>query len=161
MNALDPKRLIEALHASGIRFAIVGGMAAVVHGSNQVTQGLDIVAIVNPEEIEKLRRALAPLHPVHRMTPQKFSFLDVPEDLKPVRNLYLRTDAGVLDVISEVLGVGDADRVLRKAVRKDLFGYSTPIISIEDLITCKKLLGRSHDLRAVQDLEAVLLAKKK
>ena len=66
-----PKRLADA----GLDFVIVGGFAAVTHGSAYVTRGVDICAVLTPENIERLRSALAAWNPKHRMTPQRLSFL--------------------------------------------------------------------------------------
>lgn len=69
-------RLFELLCDAEIDFVIVGGFAAVLHGSTMVTRDLDVCAILTTETVEKLRTALAALNPVHRLTPQKLSFLD-------------------------------------------------------------------------------------
>src|SRR3990167_2862180 len=100
-------RLLEVLLDNGIDFVIVGGFAAVLHGSSQVTQDLDLCVAFSPFQIEKLRKCLAPFNPRHRMTVQKLSFLEFPQDLSGVKNLYIESDLGILDLLSFVGGVGD------------------------------------------------------
>ena len=56
------------------------------------------------------------------MSPERPSFLDVPKDPSVLNNVYLETDLGVVDMISQVTGVGDFDRVSRQAKRVELFG---------------------------------------
>jgi hypothetical protein len=68
---------------------------------------LDVCAILTPDNIEKLRIALADIHPLHRIANDKPSFLDTPKSIEGINNLYLQTDAGVLDLLSNVTGIGD------------------------------------------------------
>ena len=74
----DFSRLLQRLTDAGFEFVIVGGYAALTHGSSLVTRDLEICARLTPENVEKLRRTLADWHPKHRMTPQRLSFLEHP-----------------------------------------------------------------------------------
>ncbi len=73
------------------------------------------------------------------MIPKK-SFLELPEDLNGINNLYLSTDAGVLDLIGQVVGVGDFSEVSKSAIKISILGNECKIISLNDLIKCKKTL---------------------
>ena len=86
----DFRQLLQRLADSGLEFVIVGGYAAVTHGSSLVTRDLDICMALSDESVEKLRTVLAQWNPKHRMTPQQLSFLEYPKT-GPVENLYLRT----------------------------------------------------------------------
>ena len=135
---------------------MVGGFAGVLHGASLVTQDLDLCLLLTPENVAKLRSILKDLHPKHRMTPKKFSFLDVPDDISQLNNLYLETDLGTVDLISSVTGVGDFERVSRKAETAEVFGYSCKVISIEDLIRAKEAMGREKDVAMVKQLKVIL-----
>ena len=148
-------RLLQRLCDADIDFVIVGGFAATLHGSSLVTRDLDVCAILSNENLEKLREALRDLQPTHRMTPQKLSFLDNPDPGVEVRNLYLRTDLGPVDVLSSILGVGDFDRVRAASIQVELFGRSCRVISLDDLIAAKEALGRDKDVLAAKELRAV------
>jgi hypothetical protein len=71
--------LLQRLSDAGIEFVVVGGVAAVLHGSSLVTRDLDVCAELSSQNLRKLRDALRDLHPVHRIGPPRLSFLDVPE----------------------------------------------------------------------------------
>lgn len=153
---MDQKtNLLQILLDHDIEFIIVGGMAAVLHGCSQVTHDLDICAPLTPEQITRLRDILKELNPRHRMTPQKLSFQDHPENLSNIKNLYLQTDLGVLDMISSVSGVGDFKRIESKAISAPLFNKTCRIISIEDLISAKQYMGRPKDLATIQELNVI------
>lgn len=61
------KRLLE----KQIDFVLIGGYAAVLHGSSQVTHDIDICAVMTKFELAKLRDALKDLEPKHRMNPNR------------------------------------------------------------------------------------------
>jgi predicted nucleotidyltransferase len=152
-------QLLERLAASEIEFVVIGGYAAVLHGSSQVTQDLDICAILSDQNIDKLREALGDLDPRHRMTAQKLSFLDTPPPGTKVANLYLRTKLGVVDILTEVLGVGDFDRLKSRAQTITLGGNAVRMIALDDLITAKEALARDKDLITAKELRLIALRR--
>jgi len=148
-------QLLQRIADVGIDFVIVGGFAAVTHGSSYVTRDIDLCLVLSQENIERLRRALADLNPRHRMTPQRLSFLTYPPAGQPVQNLYLVTDAGVVDVLSSVLGVGDFARLKAKADVLAVEGRNYAVMALEDLIAAKEALGREKDLLTAKELRAI------
>ena len=150
------KRLLE----HNIQFVIVGGFAGVVHGASQVTQDLDICLLMSPEEIEKLRGALKDLNPLHRMNPShKSSFMDVPKDLNKLNNIYLETDIGVLDVLSEIPNIGDFKRVKQGSVEIEIFGHNCSVMGLDDLIVVKSKINRAKDQALYQELLEIKKSK--
>ena len=156
----DFKQLLQRLADSGLDFVIVGGYAAVTHGSSLVTRDLDICMTLSDEIVEKLRAVLAQWNPKHRMTPQQLSFLEFPKS-GPVQNLYLRTDAGVIDILSSVLGVGDFATLKMNAEDFEINGRVYHVISLDDLIVAKEAMGREKDLLAAKELRAIAAHRKK
>jgi len=159
MNNLH--QLLLKLADADLEFVVVGGYAGVLHGSAYVTNDLDICALLSPEGVEKLRGALANLHPVHRMTAQKLSFLEHPPAGQSVNNLYLETDGGIIDVLGNVLGVGDYVRLKETAIVVPLFGRRCRVISLADLITAKEAMGREKDLLTAKELRAIAAKRKR
>jgi hypothetical protein len=134
---------------------IVGGYAALTHGSSFLTRDLDLCAVLAPESLVKLRDALADLHPKHRLTPQRLSFLEYPPGGTEVDNLYLETDIGVVDILSSITGVGDFASVSRNAEEIVVEGRTYRVISLPDLIRAKEALGREKDLLTAKELRAI------
>jgi hypothetical protein len=154
MNNLN--NLLQVLLENEIEFVLIGGFAGVVHGSTQVTRDLDICALVTPAQVDKLRMALKDLNPKHRMNPSfKPSFLLEPKDVENLRNIYLETDLGVLDIISEVIEVGDFEQVKKNSVEIELFGHRCKVMSIDALIKAKEKMGRPKDKIVVAELKAL------
>lgn len=106
-------------------------------------------------DVTKLREALRDLKPTHRLTPQRLSFLTNPDPGVPVRNLYLETELGTVDILSSILGVGEFERVRAGSVEIEIFGRHVRVISLEDLIRAKEALGRDKDLLTAKELRAI------
>jgi hypothetical protein len=91
-------RLLQTLCDADIDFIVVRGFAAMLHGSSMLTRDLDVCAVLTDASIAKLRTAFRDLHPTHRQTPQRLSFLDTPDPGVPFNNIYLQTDLGSVDI---------------------------------------------------------------
>jgi predicted nucleotidyltransferase len=151
----DLNQLLQRLCDAEIDFVIVGGFAATLHGASLVTRDSDICAVLSSENVEKLREALRDLRPSHRLTPQKLSFLEIPEPGVAMRNLYLWTEIGPVDILGSIPGIGDFERVRAGSIDVDLFGRRCRVISLDDLIRAKEALGREKDLLSVKELKAI------
>lgn len=154
----DLKALLKKLLEYEVDFVLIGGFAAVVHGSTLVTQDLDICVAITEEQVAKLREALKDLHPRHRMNPNaKHSFLDYPKDITGTNNIYLETDLGVLDILSQAQPAGDFADIKNRSSEISLYGCKCRVISVEDLILVKEAMKRPKDLQAVHELRLIQL----
>jgi len=148
-------RLLQTLCDSEVEFVVVGGFAAMLHGSSMLTRDLDVCAVLTDASVEQLRSAFREFHPTHRHTPQRLSFLENPRAGVPLKNIHLQTDLGPLDVLGSVSGFDDIADIRRNAVRFDLFGRGVLVMSRHDLIRSKEALGRPKDLLVAQELRAI------
>jgi predicted nucleotidyltransferase len=146
--------LLRRLSAEKVDFVLVGGMAAIAHGSATVTEDVDLCIRFDLPTLTAVLRALAGTNPRERMNPLTPKVID-PARWVGYRNLYLVTDEGVIDLLSETLEVGRYDAVAANAVEMDLGGFSCRVIGLEDLIRCKRALGRPKDLNAAAQLDLV------
>ena len=147
--------LTRRLIAAQVEFVLVGGFAAAAHGVLLVTNDVDICCRFNEANLMRIQAAFADLHPVHRSRP------DLPLELTPqqcagLKNLYLKTDLGVVDCLGEVLGVGDFDAVLKHSVEVELPVGKCRIIDIETLIRAKEAMNRDHDRITVKHLKEII-----
>ena len=60
-NRADFEQLLRALHANNVKFVVIGGLAAIYHGSARVTFDLDICYSRTPENLDALSKTLLPL----------------------------------------------------------------------------------------------------
>ncbi|MBI1859604.1 MAG: nucleotidyltransferase [Deltaproteobacteria bacterium] len=155
------KRLLERLLQHEIDFVLAGGLASVLHGSPLVTQDIDICISIDETQVGKLRNALKDLAPRHRMNPNfKPSFLTYPEKLEGVNNIYLETDWGVLDILSELKPVGRFARIKQNATAVSLFGHECRVVCLEDLIKIKETMTRPKDKETLTHLREILRKNK-
>ncbi len=144
------RRLVEAQ----VEFVLIGGFAAVAHGSTLVTRDVDICCRFNEVNLRRIQHALRGLHPVHR------SRSDLPLDLTSeqcasLKDLYLRTDLGPLDCLGEVRGLGNFDAVLKQSVEVELPFGACRILDIDGLILAKEAMDRDHDRITVRQLREI------
>ena len=151
--------LLQKLCEAEVEFVIVGGFAAVIHGSSMLTQDLDVCIELNDSNIEKLRNTFADLNPIHRFSSERLSFLDNPEPAVAVKNLYLQTNLGPIDFLTNIDGVGNYKDVRNNADEITLFNRKVYIININTLLKAKETLGREKDLLTAKELRAILEKK--
>ncbi|MDX1952916.1 MAG: hypothetical protein SFY81_12105 [Verrucomicrobiota bacterium] len=147
-------QLIKQLEIHEVSFVIVGGFAGVLYGSPLITEDLDICISFEQDSLNRLWNALKTLHPVHRMTPQKIPLDEEQIKSGTLKNLYLRTDLGTLDCLSEIAGLGDFQAVLQKSEKRLVEDTSFHVLTREGLILSKKAMNRLKDRATILFLES-------
>ncbi len=154
---LQTERLLCALQDAGVRFAVIGGVAAVAHGASTPTQDLDVAAAMEPENVRRLLAALKPFRPRHVLRPDLGVITDEADVLSRYRMLLIDTDLGRIDVLASVEPIGSLDAL--ETVEMELVaGRRFEVISLDQLIEVKASLSRPKDrtveteLRAIRDL---------
>jgi len=151
----DFERILLAFRSVDVIFVIVGGVAATVHGSARLTSDVDIVYERSRSNIERLVEALAPLHPYLRGAPPGLPFRFDVETVRRGLNFTLLTEAGPVDALGEIAGVGDYAAVLAVSEEVLLFGATYRCINLDALIASKRAAGRPKDLETVAELELI------
>jgi hypothetical protein len=152
---VDLTGLIGRLTQARVEFVVVGAYAAILHGATVVTRDVDVCMPFTADNLFRLRDALADLHPWHRMTPQHLPLELNETNVAALSNLYLATDLGPLDCLSEINAVGRYDVVLaRSVVVKASFG-EIRVIDIDSLLAAKSQLMRLQDKLVIPQLLAI------
>ena len=147
--------LLRRLANEKVEFVLVGGMAAVAHGSAIVTSDADVCIRFDLETLRRLFTALGGTNPRQRMHPDRPPLGDDPAQYVGFKNLCLSCDGAVLDLLGELLAVCGYDDAVRDSVPMDLGGFECRVLGLEQLIACKRALGRRKDLQVVEELEWV------
>lgn len=161
MNVSVPP-LFQRLTDEGVEVVLIGGLAAVALGVPYVTQDIDLCYNPEPANIGRLSRALMPLRPrlrVQGLTDDEAQALPFQLDQRTLQQsaiLTLRTDAGDLDLMSSVPGVGDYPQVRAAAVELDVFGFQILVLDLPALIASKRAAGRPKDVAMLPQIEATL-----
>ena len=160
MLATNIEKLLKALYDQKLEFVIIGGAAAVLHGSAYVTGDLDICYFREKENLGRLAAALAPFNPSLRGAPKDLPFLLDADSLKSGLNFTLTTGLGDLDILGEVTGLGAYADVLAFSEEMEVFGMRCKVLSLEGLIKNKQTVRRAKDLMLLPELEALLEIRK-
>jgi len=75
--------------------------------------------------------------------------------LPALENIYLTTDVGILDCLSQVAGIGDYEQVLQQSIPHSMSYGEFRILHLDALIASKLAAGREKDLEAVKLLQAI------
>lgn len=152
----DFEKLFQALGRSGVRFIVIGGFAATLHGSAHLTLDLDIVYSRDPENLKRLVSALAPFQPYLRGAPPGLPFLWDAETLRRGLNFTLTTTLGDIDVLGEITEGGTYEDLLPHTDVVRVFEMECRCLSLRRLIQVKRAAGRPKDFEVVAELEAIL-----
>jgi len=154
-------RVIESLNRHGVRYVIVGGFAAVMHGHNRATRDLDIVVDLSPDGARKAIEALVALGMQPRAPVDPYQFADAAER----RRWVAEKGAVVFTMIDPTSPTFAVDLFVESPLEWEAFharaatlsagGQSFRVCAIDDLIELKTRAGRPQDLMDVQALREI------
>jgi predicted nucleotidyltransferase len=151
----NDKALLSRLKEQKVEFVIIGGVCGVLHGASLVTLDLDICCRFSRENLRRIEAAVKDLYPRHRLTANKLPLELTDELCGSLKNIYLNTDLGILDCLSEVAGIGDYEKVLQRSIPHRMSYGEFRILNLDALIAAKAAAGRQKDLDAIRLLQAI------
>ncbi|MGH3038409.1 MAG: hypothetical protein ACRDLZ_03250 [Gaiellaceae bacterium] len=141
-DTFDPIAILQALDRHGVTYIVIGALGRVIHGSDEVTDGVDVVPSTREENLRRLGLALEALNA--RRSDGKPPVLDRDLSRRPV--LELETDAGELQIVPEPAGTRGYDDLRRDASREPLGrGLRPRVASLGDHSRMLAALGRDQD----------------
>ena len=147
--------LLATLARHEAAFIVVGGAAAVAHGSARLTQDLGIVFERSPENLDRLMSALAERKPYLRGAPPGLPFIWDGATLARGLNFTLVTSLGDIDLLGEIPGGGTYADLLPGAIELNVFESRCLCMSLSQLIRSKRATGRPRDIEALAEPEAI------
>lgn len=153
----QPDKILEALTHHEVRFVVIGGLAALAHGSPYPTGDIDITPDTSPENLARVSNALsdlgaqvwsgddqAPLPFAHDAT-----------SLASVGVWNLVTEFGRVDLTLVPSGTDGYTDLVRDATRIDILGVVVPVASLADVIRSKQAANRDKDQRMLPTLRRI------
>ncbi len=156
----DTPALLACLAEAGVEFIVIGGVAALAHGSAVFTRDLDVMISFEPTSLQRVLSALGPLAPRFAGPTDQA----VPTDasaLAGFRNLYVETKLGRIDFLGST-PIGDYATLIARSEWMAIAGVEVRVVALADLIAIKHALGRPKDklveaeLRAIQERIAAI-----
>lgn len=151
----DPEKLVEKLLEYDVRFVVIGGVAATLHGSPVVTTDLDIAYERTAENLNRLAAALQDINGRLRGVDEEVPFVVDARTLKAGTNFTFTTDLGDLDCLGWAAGRTSYPEIRANAIEMEVGRYKVFTASIDDLIAMKEAAGRDKDRYGVMHLQAV------
>lgn len=153
-----PELILAALQEQDVRCILVGGFAAVIHGSPYVTTDIDIVPEASAANLARLSAALRDLHARvwTSSVPTGLAFQHDAESLGRVEIWNLITDHGRLDICLRPSGTSGYADLARDAVRLRILGVDVDVASLADVVRSKEAAGREKDRLVLSTLRRLL-----
>jgi hypothetical protein len=155
MTRFQPRVVVDTLNQHDVRYVLIGGVAATLHGSPLRTGDTDVCPDARPDNLEKLASALRALNARIRTEGVEggLPFSCDAAFLSRVALLNLETEAGDLDVSFTPSGTRGYDDLAARVARFDLDGVVAPTAALLDIIRSKTAANRPKDQASLPVLE--------
>ena len=155
---LDLPRLFGTLQRHRVKFVLIGGLAALYHGSPFPTEDADIAPAGDDGNLTRLADALRELNARIRSAsdPAGVPFPCDAATLAGARTWNLTTDAGDLDIAFQPSGTGGYADLHVNASHAELYEASVEVASLGDVIRSKQAANRPKDQRVLPTLRELL-----
>jgi hypothetical protein len=154
MTSFNPAAILEVLARHNVVYVLIGGYAALLHGSGMTTIDIDIVPDRTTTNLANLAAALKDLDAGIRIADTDgLPFSASAEFLQGVSILNLATRFGDLDLAFSPAGFSAGFENLREgATAMTIAGLTVLVASLDDVIASKEAAGRDKDFEALPQL---------
>lgn len=153
---VDYEKVIHVFTDREVKFILIGGLAAIIHGSPRLTEDVDVIYARDRDNIGRLVEALRPFSPYLRGAPRGLPFVLDERTVRMGLNFTLDTSLGDIDLLGEVAGGGTYESLLPYSAEATAFGRKFLCVGLERLIQLKRAAGRPKDLLVLAELQALL-----
>lgn len=154
----DPVSICRILSERGVKFVVLGGFAAVVHGSPVPTEDIDLIPSREIENLERLAEALQEMNAAIRTSDGPVQTrIDAAFIANMPNMLNLVTDYGDVDLVFNPAGqLSDFEQWSHRAESAELEpGLTVSIAALDDIIASKSAANRLKDQKALPYLESL------
>jgi len=153
--------VIDSLNKAGVQYAVVGGVAAILHGAPRMTGDLDLAVIPEAKNLLSLVEALnalgyrsrAPVDPKDLANPKMRELWQKEKGMKVFTFFHPEKPFADVDIlIDEQI---DFKKVWERRVKYKAGDVLVPTASVDDLIAMKSLSARDKDLSDIEALNRV------
>jgi hypothetical protein len=154
----DPVEICAVLSDEAVDFVVIGGFAAIIHGSSLPTEDIDVIPSRDGENLERLAKALKRLGAKIRTGNEA---VETNIDAAFLRNmphmLNLVTEFGDMDLVFTQAGtVQGYEQWLEHSRSAQLrLGVVVAVADLNDIIASKEAANRPKDQRSLPYLESL------
>lgn len=156
--AFRPIEILRVLDRHQVRFVVIGGVAATIHGAAHVTFDIDITPDADVDNADRLSAALIDLDARVRTdaVPEGLAFQHDGASLVRAQVWNLTTRFGELDLSFTPSGTSGYPDLVRDAATSELRGLRVLVASLADVVRSKEAAGRPKDLLVLPTLRRLL-----
>lgn len=156
----DPVAILQTLERHGVLYVVIGGFAALVHGSPYPTYDVDVTPDMSKANLQRLADALNAINPrLHVDDDHEPDGAPVVLDatmLARAEIWNLITDLGNVDIVVKPGASRGYVELSGNAERTEIAdGLTVAVASLEDVIRTKAAAGREKDFRVLPELRAL------
>lgn len=152
--------MLRGLSNAEVEFVVIGGVAAVAHGSTFQTNDLDICYRPSAANIERLTRLLREWAAYPRGWESGLPFEMDARTFAMTPALTLRTSEGDLDLLDKVAGLNGYDVARELSEELVILDARFHVLGLPALVRAKEATGRAKDLAQLPMLRALLSLQK-
>lgn len=156
--SFDPIRVCEILNEERVEYLILGGFAAIIHGSPLPTKDIDILPSRGRENLDRLGRALTRMNAMIRISGEPVATrIDGAFLANMPHMLNLVTDFGEMDLTFSPAGKAGDFEGWKSSATDELIddGLVVSVASLDDIIDSKQAANRAKDQAALPYLESL------
>ncbi len=158
MSPLQAEEIFACLDRHGVRYVLIGGLAAVLQGSPLATFDADICPARDSDNLRRLAGALEELEARIRTpdTAEGVGFPREPSFLANVDVLNLVTRVGDLDLSFRPSGTDGFEDLAARSIAIGIKGLQVQVAALQDVIRSKEAANRPKDQRTLPLLRQLL-----
>lgn len=151
----DPRAILASLERSGANYIVIGGLARVLRGADEVTTGIDVCPSPTAENLERLSRGLLELG-ASRSDRRELKVTEQSLSAEPV--VEVSTPFGELKLVLAPAGVPRGFVALRGAASKENLGHGLQpyVAAVGDLAAMAAALHRPRDIARLPELRRIM-----
>lgn len=146
--------LLERLHAAGVEFVLVGGLAVNAWGYLRATRDVDLVPDPSSENLARLDDLLVELGGKVEVGERLLESSAIKTFLRTGDRTLVLTDLGRIDVLQGLPQVPAFAALDERATKVDIGGLQVKVCSLDDLLAMKRASDRPRDRDDLEALEA-------
>ena len=157
LSRFEPQEILVRLVEANVRFVVIGGLAAQVHGSPSLTRDLDICFSRDRENLAALAGVLEDIVAIRRGLPPdapRMPALDA-RTLRASSLFTLTTRFGDFDLLASPDPGFNFDTLDQSAAHAPVFGVDVRVAGLDDLMAMKRAAGRPKDRIELEILGAL------
>ncbi|MEX2289972.1 MAG: hypothetical protein WD794_06555 [Mycobacteriales bacterium] len=157
-DAFAPERILAVLVEHEVEFVLIGGLAAVAHGSPLLTEDVDVTPEASAANLERLANALRALDARvrHPDVPEGLPFSCDATSLAAAIFWNLTTPHGDLDISFTPAGTSGYSGLISESRPFSFRGVVLQLASLADVVRSKAAADRPKDHRVLPVLRELL-----